>query len=273
VEADAVGEIPALLGPINRQGAVARVRGRERWAGWALALVALAEGDPEGADAALAPFVPMFEAHGVPEPIACFFLPDAIEAMIATGQIERADRLLAMFEDSARRLDRGWALMAAGRCRALLLSARGDLDGASVAAGAAVAVGEGLELRLEYARTLLVAGQVERRRRRKRAAREYLARSLDLFEAAGARPWAGKARGELERVVLRRAEGDELTETERRVAELAASGLTNREVAARLFISPKMVEAHLAHAYRKLDIHSRAALGARLEGGKNAAHT
>ncbi len=243
------------------------------WAGWALALVALAEGDPRGADAALAPFVPMFEAHGVPEPIACFFLPDAIEAMIATAQIERAERLLAMFEESARRLDRGWALMAAGRCRALLLSARGDLDGASVAAGAAVAVGEGLELRLEYARTLLVAGQIERRRRRKRAAREYLARSLDLFEAAGARPWAGNACGELERVVLRRAERDELTEAERRVAELAASGLTNREVAARLFISPKTVEAHLAHAYRKLDIHSRAALGARLDGGKNVAHT
>ena len=57
---------------------------------------------------------------------------------------------------------------------------------------------------------------------------------------------------------------DELTETERRVAELAASGLTNREVAAQLFMSPKTVEANLARVYRKLGIRSRAELGARL---------
>ena len=80
----------------------------------------------------------------------------------------------------------------------------------------------------------------------------------------GARLWAAKARDELERVSLRRAAQDELTETERRVAELAAAGLTNRSVAAQLFISPKTVEANLARVYRKLGISSRAELGARL---------
>ena len=60
------------------------------WAGWARAVLALSEGDPETADAALAPIVSMFEEHGVPEPIVGFFLPDAIEAMISTGQLERA---------------------------------------------------------------------------------------------------------------------------------------------------------------------------------------
>jgi DNA-binding NarL/FixJ family response regulator len=73
-----------------------------------------------------------------------------------------------------------------------------------------------------------------------------------------------KSLAELARVGLRRAAPDELTETERRVAELAASGLKNHEVAAELFLSPKTVEANLARVYRKLAIHSRAELGARL---------
>ena len=73
-----------------------------------------------------------------------------------------------------------------------------------------------------------------------------------------------RTREELQRIGIRRAIGDELTESERRVVELAASGLKNREVAAQLFMSPKTVEANLARAYRKLGIRSRAELGARV---------
>jgi DNA-binding CsgD family transcriptional regulator len=236
------------------------------WAGWARAVLALSEGDPETACVELAPFVPMFEEHGVPEPITGFFLPDAIEAMISTGQLGRAERLLTMFEESAERLSRGWAITAARRCRALLKAAGGDLGGASRTIAEAVDVGEQLELRLEQARTLLIGGQIERRRRQKLAASAFIERALGIFEEAGAALWAERARGELDRVGLRRAARDELTETERRVAELAATGLTNREVAGRLFMSPKTVEANLARAYRKLGIHSRAELGARLTG-------
>ena len=75
-----------------------------------------------------------------------------------------------------------------------------------------------------------------------------------------------QARAELDRVGLRRAPA-ELTSTELRVAELTAAGLTNREVAAQAFMSPKTVEANLARVYRKLGIHSRAELGARIDGG------
>lgn len=200
-------------------------------------------------------------------------LPDAIEALVSLGHLQRAERLLTRFEEPSRRLARGWALMAAGRCHALLQGARGDLSGASAAAHKALAEADGVELRLEVARTLLVAGQIERRRRSKRAAKELLGQALEIFERAGARLWAEKTRGELERVGLRRTGPDQLTEAERRVAELAASGLANREVAAKLFMSPKTVEANLARVYRKLDIHSRAELGARLGVGRAPAQT
>ena len=85
--------------------------------------------------------------------------------------------------------------------------------------------------------------------------------------------WADQARDELSRIGLRRAAPGELTASERRVAELAATGLTNREVAARLFMSPKTVEANVARAYRKLGIRSRAELGARLADTQDAAQT
>jgi DNA-binding CsgD family transcriptional regulator len=239
----------------------------QRWAAWALALLALSQGDAKTAAAALEPLLPMFEEHGVPEPIVGFFLPDAIEALISLGRLQRAEHLLARFEEGARRLARGWALMAAGRCRALLQSARGDLSGAAATAHEAVAEAGNVELRLEVARTLLVAGQIERRCRSKQAARQSLERALEIFEQAGARLWAEKTREELRRTGLHHARPGHLTEAEWRVAELAASGLTNREVAAKLFISPKTVEANLARVYRKLDIHSRAELGARFGVG------
>jgi DNA-binding NarL/FixJ family response regulator len=235
------------------------------WARWALAVVALSLGDPVAAEAALAPLTALLEQQGLAEPIRAVFLADAIEALVALGQLDRAGRLTALLGQAARRLERGWALAQAERCRALLLAARGDLAGASRAACAAVRNAESSELRLEHARTLLVAGEVERRNRRKAAAHDLLERALEIFESAGARLWAERTRAELDRAASRRT-GDSLTESEKLVANLAASGLTNREVAAQLFMSPKTVEANLVRVYRKLGIRSRAELGARLAG-------
>jgi DNA-binding NarL/FixJ family response regulator len=104
---------------------------------------------------------------------------------------------------------------------------------------------------------------MERRRRRKRLACDLLGRALAIFETAGALLWAQQVRTELGRATVRRP-GDGLTQSEKLVADLAASGLTNRQVAARLFMSPKTVEANLARVYRKLGIRSRAELGAHL---------
>jgi DNA-binding NarL/FixJ family response regulator len=118
-----------------------------------------------------------------------------------------------------------------------------------------------------------VLGRVQRRTRRKAAAKQSLERALEIFEELPAPLWAQRARDELGRIGLRRAAPGELTASERRVAELAAAGLTNREVAARLFMSPKTVEANVARAYRKLGIRSRAELGARLADTQDAAQT
>jgi DNA-binding CsgD family transcriptional regulator len=116
----------------------------------------------------------------------------------------------------------------------------------------------------ERGRTLLVRGALERRARRRRQAKASFEQALAIFEHVGARLWAERARGELERVGLRRTVGGGLTEGERRVAELAARGLTNREVAATLFMSTKTVDANLTRVYRKLGVRSRAQLAARM---------
>ncbi len=113
---------------------------------------------------------------------------------------------------------------------------------------------------------LLIGGQIRRRAKAKSAARELLAAALAEFTGFGARAWAAQAAAELARVNVRPSAPAALTETERRVAELAAAGLTNREVAARTFLSTKTVEANIARVYRKLGIRSRAELGARLGG-------
>lgn len=233
------------------------------WGSWALGALAVSVEDFPAVDAVLGDLTAEVERQGLAEPVRAMFLADEIEAIVALGRLGRAARLVSMLETAGRRLQRRWALVQAGRCRALLLAAHGDLEQAARAVQEAAAEGETLELRLELARTLLVAGQIERRRRRKAPAREHLERALTIFEAAGAELWVRRVERELDRA-KGRAAGAHLTASERRVASLAASGMTNREVATRLFISPKTVEANLVRAYRKLGIHSRAELGARL---------
>src|SRR5262249_14641533 len=110
----------------------------------------------------------------------------------------------------------------------------------------------------------LAAGRVERRARRWGPARAHLQAARDLFGDMGARLWEEAAEGELRRVAARppQAPGG-LTATEERVATLVGTGLTNREIADALFLSPKTVETHLTRIYRKLGVRSRAALAAR----------
>jgi DNA-binding CsgD family transcriptional regulator len=134
----------------------------------------------------------------------------------------------------------------------------------------AVVVLESSEARLELSRTLVELGSATRRAGRRRDARVSLQRGLELARECGGAVVAERARDELlasgARPRRRQANGPgALTPSERRVAALAADGHTNREIAQSLFLSPKTVEMHLSHAYRKLGIHSRAQLAGTLD--------
>jgi DNA-binding NarL/FixJ family response regulator len=120
---------------------------------------------------------------------------------------------------------------------------------------------ERLPMPFERARTLLLLGQLRRRQRQKESASAALRDALEAFETIGTPLWADRARAELTRTNVAPRPAFTLTPSEQRVAELAASGMTNRDVAAALFISPKTVEANLARIYRKLGIRTRAELG------------
>src|SRR4029453_2349173 len=100
-------------------------------------------------------------------------------------------------------------------------------------------------------------GSVQRKAKQKRASRETLEQALTVFEELGAGLWAEKARAELRRISGRRPSSAELTETEQRVATLAAEGRSNKAIAAALYVSTHTVDRHLTHIYAKLDVHSR----------------
>ena len=112
----------------------------------------------------------------------------------------------------------------------------------------------------------MLIGQLQRRAKAKRMSAATLGRALEIFEGVGARGWAGRASSELARVGLRPPAPDALTSTEEAVAKLAASGMTNRQVADALMMRPKSIDGVLTRVYSKLDIHSRAELGARFAG-------
>jgi DNA-binding CsgD family transcriptional regulator len=190
--------------------------------------------------------------------------PDSIEALVGLGELDRARTYVEHYELQAERSTSRWALAIASRCRGLLASAEGDLDGARAAFDRALAEHDRMEGEFERGRTLLAFGVVQRRAKQKRAARGSLERAVEIFTQHGALPWLDRANEELERISGRRPGSSALTTTEERVAELAAQGLANKEIAAAIYMSVHTVEGHLTRIYRKLDIRSRAALAARL---------
>jgi DNA-binding CsgD family transcriptional regulator len=239
----------------------------------ALAFLAFSSGDPAETHRLLGPLSEQLLAVGLGEPLFVWFLPDEIEALLGLGELDQAERLIEQLEARGRALDRPWALATGARCRALLLAARGDPAAGLEALEQALVQHERLGMPFESARTLLVLGQLQRRLRRKRQAKESLELAKEGFERLGAALWAGKADAEIRRLGLRRAASTRsssgLTIAEERVAALAASGLTNREIAAQLFLSPKTVQAHLGKVYDKRGIHSRAQLRRELSLGSH----
>jgi DNA-binding CsgD family transcriptional regulator len=201
------------------------------------------------------------------EPNMRFYYPDYVEALLRLGRIEDATGLLDPWEADAERLGREWALAHATRCRGLVAAARGDVPGALALLEEAFESTAGGPY--ATARAALALGVVRLRARQKRAAREAFEEARAVFESLGARAWAERASKELERVGGRPPAGSRLTPAQRRVADLVAEGLTTKEVAARLFVSPRTVDGHLAAIYAKLGVGSRTALAHHLIGDRN----
>jgi DNA-binding CsgD family transcriptional regulator len=195
-------------------------------------------------------------------------LPWRSEAALAAEHLGQHDRAVALVAEEGHLAEQFGAPRAIGVARrAAGLLARGD-DAINLLRSAAVILG-GCGARIEHARALADLGAAVRRRGHPAQARPILRDAFALAQDVGAHAVAEAARTEL-RVAggraPRRASApvDRLTPGERRVAELAAAGRSNRQIANALFITVKAVEWHLGNAYRKLDVRGRSALPAAL---------
>ncbi len=183
---------------------------------------------------------------------------DLAECLARTGPPERAAVAIGALAAVATRTGRAAAGSALARCRGLVAAEDALDETFGVALELSLATGEPLE----QARTLLCYGQRLRRAKRRRDAREHLYTALALFQEAGAAGWARQCQTEIDATGPHAAARDDasaeqLTGQEWQIALTAAEGLTNREIAARVFLSPKTVDYHLGHIYRKLGLRSR----------------
>ncbi len=237
-----------------------------------LGFLELSLGNAREADRALGRLAAAVEESGLREPALFRFHGDAIEAKIVLGQLDEVEALLAELDRLGATLERPWVLVMACRGRALLSAARGDLSAAYRELERALVLHDRLEEPFERARTLAVLGNVLRRDRKKRAAREALESALETFGRLGAVLWVEKTHAELARVGGRAPATAELTPTEQQIAKLIASGLSYRQTADALFISPKTVQWNLSKIYSKLEISSRTELPARLAAEHGPPH-
>jgi DNA-binding CsgD family transcriptional regulator len=232
-----------------------------------LGFVAASRGDHLGVLEWVGDLGAVLRGLGYEHPGCCGYAGDEVEALVALGRSEQAGARIGELERSGRELDLARILGYAFRGRGLLAAANGNLDEAADWLDLALVEHERIPVPFERARTLLARGQIQRRARQRRAARESLREAVSIFEQLGANEWAERARAELGRIGGRTPAGKELTPSEERIAELVAEGKTNREVAAELFISVHTVEAALTRIYSKLGVRSRTELARRLNAG------
>ncbi len=183
------------------------------------------------------------------------WVPAYVDALVRVGRSADARSVALAYADVAERSGLPLGLALARRCLGLANASVDDLE---------TAIAELAEMPDPYeeARTRLCLGEMLRRRGKRAAASEMLLLALKTFEQVGAQAWAERARSELSvtGVTVHRASPPslgELTPQERNVARLVATGLTNREIAERLFVTTNTVETHLRHIFQKLDVTSR----------------
>jgi DNA-binding CsgD family transcriptional regulator len=206
------------------------------------------------------------EEQGVEDPGAFPVAPELVEALVEAGEPGQAAAVCARLGELSERHAHPWGLASASRCDAFVRLSSGKRDD-QAAAEMSVAAADFCRLGLPFdqARTLLALGRALRQAKRWGAARDALAEAMAVFDRLGSPGWAAEARSELARVGARRpGPAGQLTAAERRVAELAAQGCSNKEIARTQHVTVSTVEAHLSRAYAKLGVRSRSQLAGRL---------
>ncbi|MEV6208642.1 AAA family ATPase [Kitasatospora sp. NPDC051914] len=233
----------------------ARPAGRA-WTQWALGLLDLGEGRAAEALDRLAELTGGSQRYHVSGTRA---VPDLVEAAVRIGRPEQAEEPYRRFARWAEACGQPWARALLLRCRALL----GPDELAEAGYLAALDLHRTAERPFEQARTALLYGEWLRRSRRRTDARPHLRAALEAFDLLGAGPWADRARTELTATGVGAPAAPAagplaaLTPQELQIVRLAAQGLSNRDIAAQLFLSPRTVGHHLYKAYPKLGVASR----------------
>jgi DNA-binding CsgD family transcriptional regulator len=199
--------------------------------------------------------------------ISMWALPELVEAAARTGNTELAGDALDRLSEWTQAGRTDWGLGVEARSRALL----SDGEAADRLYREAIDRLGKTGMRPDLARSRLLYGEWLRRQRRPADAREQLRGAFEMLDAIGMEGFAERARRELHAAggtANRRPAtvGVELTAQEAQIAQLASEGLTNPEIAVRLFLSPRTVQYHLGKVFTKLDITSRAQLSHALSG-------
>ncbi|WP_214317759.1 helix-turn-helix transcriptional regulator [Nonomuraea sediminis] len=249
------GREPELRAALGTMDAMSRTLGLGsifRWAGQALSILEIGRGRYQEALDALRP------AFEQPVVLGDINLPGLVEAGVRAGDRAAAARALERMEERASLAGTPWALGSLARGRALM----SDGDGAEQLYQESIAQLGKVPVAVEQAWSRLLFGEWLRRRKRRADARVQLRAAYESFDSWGAALFAERARAELlatgESARKRTVENQfDLTPQERQVARLAASGLTNAEIATRLFVTTSTVEFHLSRVFRKLGLTSR----------------
>ena len=229
--------------------------------GDALGLLELGLGHPDEAIRHLEPVtrVSVNDTGGHPV-LARSSLPDLVEAYVLSGR-SPPDELVAALAAPAKATESVSFGGLAERCRGLLA----DDEQFDAHFAEALRLYELAAMPFATARTALSYGERLRRSGRRVESRVQLRAALEVFQRLGSRPWADRAERELrttgEKVRRRKASAtEELSPQELQIGLVVAQGVTNREAGAALFLSPKTIEYHLSHVYRKLGVRSRTEL-------------
>lgn len=261
------GDLGTARGFAERGVAAAEERGDTRYLQRHLLLLGQAQlrgGDALAARTTLARIRDIEASHGIDDPTVNRWQHELVSALVATGALDEAEELVARAREA---LDCRGGTDGVGaqldRAEAELAAARGDSAAALMLLDRSAKVCSDIGMRLDLGRALLARAHVERRGRRAAASRTALAAAEACFAEIHARSWLAQVRAELAPEPVAGTDDPllgRLSETEARIARLVCQGASNRQIAERLFLSVKTVEATLTRIYRKLDVRSRTQL-------------